>query len=272
MHKLSIEAHTTQSINYLIKSCFSEIYIQTGLETICFIANYWGSDFVPIFNNAIIKVLKNWSIEALQYWSIEVLKHWSIETLKYWNIEVLKHWSIETLKYWSIEVLKHWSIEALKYWSIEALKYWSIEVLKNDWKVIVLHLRTFNFMPLPLITIRLFNSNNISELIQMKSFSIWNTSIISPLSLRLWRRTMSYDKIRSIGMCFVAYILIFQVIFGFWLPALNCVFQVWHHKRFIEYFFITSGYLWLWFVWIRPNTIFDFLELSNDHSCWDDYF
>ena len=86
------------------------------------------------------------------------------------------------------------------------------QTLKYDLKTIVLHLHTFSFMLLPLITVTLFLTKSISGL-------ILKTSIISPLIVCLWRENINcfnrslYNKLRDVGMCFVAHLYIFSIKF-----------------------------------------------------------
>ena len=81
------------------------------------------------------------------------------------------------------------------------------KTLKYDLQAIVLHLCTFDYTPLPLVTIALFIINNLSGFILLKLFRNVKTPIISLLILRLWSENKSNRfncSSCNVGMCFVA--------------------------------------------------------------------
>ena len=65
----------------------------------------------------------------------------------------------------------------------------------------MLHLRTYNFMPLPLVTVALFISNNISGLFWGNLLEILKTSIISSV----------IDKLRNVGMHFFSLVSVLSL-------------------------------------------------------------
>ena len=153
--------------------------------------------------------------------------------------------------------------------------------LKCDLRAFVLHLRTFDFMPLHLVTVTLFTSSNTSGSILSKLFKISNISIISPLILHLSSENTvfhclnrsSYDELHDVGMCFISvpsptsFVFLCSLVTRIKSLILDVTSQIPYtvFSLLLEIYDKTSLKLYL------TSYSLSFSQLCTEHSLWDYY-